>query len=125
MPPRQESLGERLSGVEATLQAFEKYERERWHKLANDLQPLINLPTQMARDMGLLEGGLAGTVAQAVEKATKPVSDDVASLRADVDALKANSNQLSGAKMFGVWLVQTVVAASAALGFGKLLFGGP
>ena len=49
--PARESLGERISSVEATLGALEKYEHERWHKLSNDLQPLVALPEKITRDI--------------------------------------------------------------------------
>lgn len=118
-------LGERVAALDARFESFERYEHDRWHKLANDLQPLIGLPVQMARDIGKLEGSLERTVAEAVGKAVQPVSDEVAALRADVEALKASSHQFSGARMLAVWFIQTVVAAAAALGVGKILFGGP
>ena len=108
-PPRQEQLGERLSGVEATLAAFERYERDRWHKLAEDMQPLVNLPAQLARDIGKIQGTFDGrisaitkeierSITAAVEKAIEPVNRDVAVLKRKVEILEAAQLQEDGAK---------------------------
>lgn len=130
------NVGERLAALSASFEAEKQYQHDRWHKLANDLQPLVNLPVQMARDIGKIQGTFDGristvtkeierSITAAVERAIEPLSDEVTKLRSEVDTLKAGQQQLGGARMFGVWLVQTLVAAGAALGVGKLLFGGP
>lgn len=107
-PPRPDNLGERLSGVEATLEAFEKYERERWHKLAQDMQPLVNLPSQMTRDMAKIQGSFEGristvtkeierSITAAVEKAIEPVNNEVASMKSRIEALETAGHRQEGA----------------------------
>jgi hypothetical protein len=98
-------LGEKVAGIDARFAAFEKYEHERWHKLNNDLQPVVALPERVTRDIAKLQGTFEGrinsvskelerAITSAVEKAMASVNADVAELRADVDALKlANSGQ--------------------------------
>lgn len=104
----QDQLGERLSGLEAKFDSFERYEHDRWHKLANDLQPLIGLPVQMARDIGKLQGGFDGrigtitkeierSITAAVEKAIEPVNQDIAALKSDVDLLMSAKHKQDGA----------------------------
>lgn len=85
MPPRSD-LGERLSGLEAKVDGFERYSHDRWHNLQNTLQPLALLPAQIARDFAKLEGSIDRVVAAAVEKAIAPVIADVAELRTKVEA---------------------------------------
>lgn len=107
-PPRQDTLGERLSGVEATLEAFEKYERDRWHKLAQDMQPLVNLPSQMTRDMAKIQGAFEGristvtkeierSITAAVERAIEPVNNEVASMKSRIEALETKGHRQEGA----------------------------
>lgn len=111
MPPRQDSLGERISGLEARFDGLEKYQHEWRHSLNNTLQPLVNLPTQIARDIAKIQGTFDGRIATitkeiersitaAVEKAIEPVNADIAALKADVEELKAARNQDEGAKSF-------------------------
>jgi hypothetical protein len=119
-PRNEQQLGERISGVEATLEAFEKYERDRWHKLAQDMQPLVHLPTQIARDIAKIQGSFEGRISSvtreiersitaAVEKAIEPVNADVASLKTKVEALEASRLHESGAKHFAGRLLQSPV----------------
>lgn len=119
-PPLNNQLGERLSGVEATLAAFERYERDRWHKLAEDMQPLVNLPAQLARDIGRIQGTFDGRIAAitkeiersitaAVEKAIEPVNADVATLKAKVEALEVAQQQETGAKNLSARLLHSPV----------------
>ncbi len=109
MPSARDPVGERLSSLESAFASFEKYEHDRWHKLANDLQPLIGLPVQMARDIGKLQGGFDGRIATitkeiersitaAVEKAIEPVNQDITVLKGDVEELKRAKLHDDGAK---------------------------
>jgi ABC-type cobalamin transport system ATPase subunit len=56
-----------------------------------------------------------------VTKAVTPLIQDMAVLRADVDKLKTAGNQLSGARMIGVWLAQTFFAIVAAVAAVKAM----
>lgn len=108
-PPRQDQLGERLSGLEAAFAGFEKYEHERWHALNNTLQPLAALPLQLTRDIAQIQGTFDGRIAAitkeiersitaAVEKAIEPVNADLALLKTKVEALEAIQLKNAGAK---------------------------
>lgn len=120
-------LGERVAGLAARFEAFESYEHDRWHQLNNDLTPLVNIEGRIARDLAKMEGRITATIEATVDKAiareVKPINDDVlelkaevASLRVEIEQLKAKGNQLTGAKQLAVWIVQTLIAAIAALG---------
>ena len=113
--------GERLAALTAAFEQFEKYEHDRWHKLNNDLQMIVNLPRDLAKMEGRFRGEVTAvsraiekTVADAIEKALGPVNQDVADLKDEVDALKEDRQQLTGAKMMAVWVVQTIIAALSA-----------
>ena len=108
-PPRNDQLGERISGVEATLETLDKYQHERWHELNNRLQPLFGLPEQLAREVGRMQGSFEGrigavtkelerSITAAVEKAMEPVSTDIADLKSRVGALETVKEQEAGAK---------------------------
>ena len=109
------SVGERLSGLEATVGALQQYEHERWHKLDNDLSPLTLLPAQLARDLAKMEGRLESTLDRALEKELAPIIKDVADLKIDVASLKSKSQQMTGVRKFGEWLAQTVISAIVAI----------
>jgi hypothetical protein len=120
------NVGERLSGLEASVAAFREYESEKWHKLAQDLQPLVMLPERMTRDIGKLQGSVDGRInsvekslerslTSAIEKALTPVKAEMTELRTDVEALKKQSAMLTGAKLLMIFIVQTAIAAVAAL----------
>lgn len=108
MPTRGLNLGERISAVEARLAAMDDYSHERWHKLANDLQPLILLDR---------------TIRLSITEALAPVTADVAALKRDVEALKLARQQMTGVRKFGEWIIQTaisaLVAVAAILALGK------
>lgn len=119
-------LGERLASLEATVTALEKYEHERWHKLAQDLQPLVLLPERLTREMGKLQGTFDGRVStiskeiersitSAVEKAIEPIHEDMSTIRQRVSNLEDAQSQWRGAKLLAVWMVQTLIATVAAL----------
>ena len=119
-------LGQRIASLEATVSALEKYEHERWHKLANDLQPLVSLPEKMTREVGRMQGTFNGQIASmskeiersitaAVERAIEPIHVDMSAIRSRVSALENNQSQLTGAKGVMIWIVQTVIAAVAAI----------
>lgn len=108
-PPRQEQLGERISGLESAFASFEKYEHERWHALNNTLMPLTGLPLQLTRDIAKIQGTFDGRIAAitkeiersitaAVEKAIEPVNSEVATLKTQVAALEAIQLKEAGAK---------------------------
>lgn len=131
--PGRETVGERVAGIDARLGAFEKYTHERWHALNNDLTPLMQLPERMTRDVGKLQGLVDGKITSlsaelqrsmkaAIDEALKPVIAEVAELKIDVDSLKLKSNQMGGAKMLGVFIIQTIIAAATAVG-GVLALG--
>ena len=96
--------GERIARMEATLDGLEKYERDRWHKLDNDLMPVINLPLQMTRDIAKLEAKLEAKL-----------DGRLAQIETRLSAIENQRHQLSGAKQLGVWLMQTIVAALTAI----------
>ena len=121
-----QELGERIAALAASFESEKEYQHDRWHKLANDLTPLISLPERMTREIGRLHGIFDGKISTlsrdlersteaTIEKAIKPVTDNVAELRKDVDALKKARAQLSGAKMFGLWLLQCMFSVIAAI----------
>ena len=121
------SEGERIAGLSAQFDAFEKYEHERWHKLNNDLTPLMQLPEKLTREIGRMQGTFDGRIASvlkeiertmeaAIEKAIKPISDEVAELKRDVDALKSKSLQETGAKNLAVWFLQSPLVGWIAAG---------
>jgi hypothetical protein len=126
MPPRQEHLGERVSSIEATLEGLEKYEHERWHRLSNDLQPLMQMPERLAREVGKMQGIFDGkinsvskeierSIMAAIEKAIQPMGAEIAELRGEVETLKNEQRQMTGARRLGVWLLQTIIAALSAI----------
>jgi hypothetical protein len=136
------SDGERIAALAASFDAFETYEHERWHKLNNDLTPLVNLPNQMARDLGKMEGRFRGEIKaatdnferivnDAVARAVGPVNDKVATLEAKVEVLEIAHEQQTGAKNLAAWLIQSPlfawIAAAALMAWAWLNahHGGP
>jgi hypothetical protein len=107
--------GERIAGLEAKFDAFEQYERERWHKQDRDLQLLVGLPTQIARENGKMQGEISALITAAVEKALEPVMGDIALLKTKVEALEVKQGVWSGAKLLGVWLIQIIISAMAVI----------
>lgn len=122
-----QEIGERVASIDAGFKAFERYSHEKWHDLANTLQPLVLLPEKMTREVAKMQGSfderlnsvskeLERSIASAIEKALKPITDDVESLRKDVETLKIERLRMTGARLFGVWIFQTILAAAAAAG---------
>jgi hypothetical protein len=97
-------IGERISSMEATLEGMRTYQHDRWHKLDNDLTPLINLPNQIGRDIAKLEGKLEAKI-----------DGRLVAIEIRLSAIEAQRQQLTGAKQLGVWLIQTAMAAVAAV----------
>jgi hypothetical protein len=126
MPPsKPQDLGERLAGMEARFESFERYTHERWHQLNNDLQPLTMLPERIARDMGKIQGIFEGRIVSvskdlersmeaAIEKALRPATQDIKKLQTDVDRLKIKSGQDSALRRFFTSAIQTILAAIGA-----------
>lgn len=116
------NIGERLAGLEGEFKVYTSYSHEKWHKLNNDLQPLMMLPERITREIGRLEGALDGRVTTlehaiglSIAKALLPITADIAALRGEVDDLKKARQQMTGVRQLGVFLVQTVIAAATAL----------
>lgn len=125
MPPRSD-LGERISSLEASVGAFREYESEKWHKLAQDLQPLVMLPERITRDVAKMQGNFDGklgalekmldrSITAAIEKAILPMNQDISELRADVDGLMLKDQQTTGGRRLAVWVIQTLFAAVTAI----------
>lgn len=110
------NLGERISSLEATVAALREYESEHWHKLSNDLQPLMGLPTQFTREIARVEGGFQGKIMEAVRQAIAPLLDDIANLETRITVIESKQNAWGGAKSLAVWIIQTLVSAIAAVG---------
>ena len=90
-------VGERLASLEASFKSFEKYSHERWHDLSNDLTPVVNMPGQIARDIGKLEGRIDGKISSAVENITKSVRGDIEKLERRIDG---HEDQITGIKLW-------------------------
>lgn len=121
-PPRQDQLGERLSGLEAQVAGFEKYEHQRWHDLNNTLQPLTGLPLQLTREIAKMQGTFDGRIAAitreiersitaAVEKAIEPLNARIATLEAKVEALETSKQQETGAKNLIILFMRSPVVS--------------
>jgi predicted nuclease with TOPRIM domain len=120
-------LGERTAAVEAVVKELQQYERDRWHKLDNDLQTIFNLPREITRDLAKLEERLEAMVDKAVERALGPVISDHGKLSAEVDSLKdrlseleGKGHQLTGMQRLGHFLIQTILTTILA---GAAVFG--
>lgn len=124
--PGSSQLGERVAAFEARFEGFERYTHDRWHDLANTLQPLQRLPEQIARDVAKMQGTIDGrmdtlrrdmerTIGEAITAALAPVVDDVLALKSKVDELERQQSHLKGARMLAVWIIQTLIAAIVAI----------
>lgn len=87
--------GERVASLAASFEAEKNYQHERWHKLDNDLTPIVNLPRDLAKMEGRLRGemstyatGFERAVSKAIEKALSPINEELGKIRGDVDDLK-------------------------------------
>jgi hypothetical protein len=124
--PTQE-LGERIAALTASFEAEKDYQHDRWHKLANDLTPLSSLPERLTREVGRLHGlidGKMSTLSRDFERSTEatiaravePIARDVLQLREDVENLKQERQRWTGARIFALWLLSTVLSIAAAFG---------
>lgn len=102
-----ESAGERLAAVEASLNALVGYEHERWHKLNNDLQPIMLMPAQVARDIGRLEGHINGRIESAIKDFGKEIDAAIEPIRRDVDNLKTQMTEINSARSTWKLLLQS------------------
>jgi polyhydroxyalkanoate synthesis regulator phasin len=117
MPGRASTVGERISGLEATVASMDSYSHERWHKLANDMVPMLALPERLTRDVAKIDAKvevrinavakeMERAVLAAIKEAIAPIKAEMVELRTDVDALKAQSNKLTGAKLLLVFIMR-------------------
>jgi hypothetical protein len=98
------SQGEKLAALAASFEGFERYNHERWHQLNNDLQPLIGLPVQMARDIAKLEG-----------KIEAKMDGRLLAIENRLTAIEGQRRELTGAQKLTVWIIQTIISALAVL----------
>lgn len=117
-----QELRERVAALAAQFEAFEKYEHDRWHKLNGDLTPVVQLPERMTREIGKIHGLVDGKMLSMTRDFEKAIKDAVESavkpLRDDVEKLKLAGQRWTGARMFGMWFISTVLAIVAAIGWG-------
>src|SRR5687767_9941975 len=135
MPPRQDQLGERISGLEAKVDGMDRYAHEKWHDLNNTLQPLALLPEKMTRDIAKMQGSFQGqinsvskdierTITSAIENAIMPINKAVTDLDSRVSALEKQHEQETGAKNLLSWFLQSPLVGwlvAAGLFFVALL----
>lgn len=96
--------GERIAKLEAMVSGLQQYERERWHKLDNDLTPVVNLPLQLTRDIAKLEARIDAKI-----------DGRLAAIEARLTAIEGQKRELTGAQKLLVWFVQTAISAVAAI----------
>lgn len=104
---------------------METYEHERWHKLANDLQPIMSLPREMGKELGRLEGKFETAIGKAVESAIKPIAEDVAMLKRDVEALKIADSKRVGQQTVWKSILQSPIIGGiigALIALGTIMF---
>lgn len=118
-------LRERIAALAASFEAEKGYQHDRWHKLDQDLTPITMLPEKLTREIGRLQGIFDGrlnaasreferTMEAAIEKALKPVAEDLNDLKVRIGMLETSKNQLTGGQKVVVWVVQTFFAAVVA-----------
>lgn len=107
MPAARSIDGERIARIEEALVQLQSYERDRWHKLDNDLTPVVNLPVQFARDMAKLEVRLDAKI-----------DGRLAAIEGRLTSIEAQKQQFTGARLFGAWIVGIVVSVLAGMGIG-------
>jgi hypothetical protein len=121
-PSRPDPLGERLSGLEATVASMDKYAHSKWHDLNNTLQPLTGLPLQLSREIAKMQGTFDGrmsaitrdmerSITAAVEKAIEPVNTEIATLKAKVEALEQANFQEAGAKGLAAAIMRSPIVS--------------
>lgn len=74
--PDSRVVGERLAAIETSIKMMQDYEKEHWHKLNNDLTPIMMLPDKLQRE---LKTSLA------------PLVKDIEQLQKDVTILKGSA----------------------------------
>jgi hypothetical protein len=139
-----ENIGERIAALSASFDAEKEYQHGRWHKLDNDLTPLVNLPERMTRDIarlhGVFEGRINGAtreiergVESAIERAMKPINRELMDIKktlhdhdGEIGELKTWRAQWTAVRLtlfiVGQALLNVIAAVGTlyALGGGKL-----
>lgn len=126
--------GERLARVEEQLKSLNQYTHDKWHDMAQVLQPLAMLPERMTRENGKLQGMVEGRIAAnskeiersftaAIKEALQPFTDDLREVKdglskhtREIEELKLTSARITGARLFIAWLVGTIVSIAAGIG---------
>lgn len=127
MPTRSLTVGERLARIEGRFDESDANARELWRKNDDALKGLAGLPERLARERGEDRGQSDGrlnaivkeierSVLTAIKDAIAPIKADMVELRTDVDALKALSNKLTGARLLLIFVMNML--AGLAAGFG-------
>lgn len=127
-PSAMSEVGERVAALSASFEAELKYSHDRWHKLNNDLTPLVQLPERLTRDIAKLQGTFDGRMAAmskdmersiqlAVERAVDPVRAEMRDHDQRIVALEAAGERSKGAK----GMLETMARLVPAGGFGAAI----
>jgi hypothetical protein len=126
MPQRNQSDSERLAALIASFDAEKGYQHDRWHKLDNDLTPVVNLPERLTREIGKLHGLVEGKITSvskelersmeaAIRKAIEPLSEKVKALETEVEDLKAVRAESTVIRKLGDYFLHLVMSAIVAV----------
>lgn len=121
-PTQVSELGERIASLAASFEAEKDYNHDRWHKLNNDLTPIVNLPERLTRDIAKLQGTFDGRIASvskeversitaAIEKAIDPVRAEVRENSKRIEMLEAANIKADGVKGALAWFFHSPVSA--------------